>query len=101
MVYAFFHCSKKSAKTILLNARVAKKSFRRYYVLRYLHKHIFVHIDTVFCQNKKNKKKLSLLGASNIQATGNIKACVDIKTTHDHIKPNGIIVCANSAQDCR
>ena len=90
---------KKGAKNILLNARVTKKSFRRYYALRYLYKHIFAHIDTVFCQNKKDKKRLSLLGASNIQVVGNIKACVDIKTTREYKKPSGIIVCASSTHE--
>jgi 3-deoxy-D-manno-octulosonic-acid transferase len=40
LVYAFFNCKKKGAKTLLINARISDKSYKSYKRFRFFYKKI-------------------------------------------------------------
>lgn len=73
MVYAFFICQKKGAKTLLINARISDKSYKSYLRFRFFYKKVFENIDKVFAQSEIDKRRLEELGALNVEVVGNIK----------------------------
>ena len=64
---------KKKIPLILLNARITKKSFRRWNYFPNFSKNIFNKISIALPQNLETKKYLKLLGAKNIKTRGNLK----------------------------
>ena len=64
---------KKKIPLILLNARITKKSFRRWNYFPKFSKNIFNKISIALPQNLETKKYLKLLGAKNIKIVGNLK----------------------------
>ncbi len=97
--YFLFLCAKKKAdKTILLNARISDNSYKSYKKFAFFYKYIFRHIDEVFAQSEKDKKRLEKLGAKNIKVIGNIKAFGDFRITKKIKKPKDckIIVLAST-----
>jgi 3-deoxy-D-manno-octulosonic-acid transferase len=73
--FMLFYIYKQFLKTptILLNARISKKSFNSYKRFKFFYKFIFKNIDLVLAQSKQDKKRLKMLGAKNIKIVGNIK----------------------------
>ncbi len=69
----FKNLHKKNIPLILLNARITKKSFRRWKFLPNFSKKIFEKITLALPQNMESKKYLKLLGTKNIQFVGNLK----------------------------
>ena len=65
--------NKKKIPIILLNARISKKSFKRWNKLKYFSKEIFRKINLCIVSNKESKNYLKLLGAKNIKNIGNLK----------------------------
>lgn len=98
--YLLFSLSKfKGTKTILINARMSDRSFHKYMRIKWLYKEIFKYIDEVYAQSLEDKRRLELLGASNIVVTGNIKLSKLPKVTKDLVKPKGLVLCAASTHD--
>ena len=64
---------KKSIPLILLNARITKKSFRRWSKFSSISKNLFSKFDICLTSNKQSKKFLAILGAKNIKHIGNLK----------------------------
>ena len=64
---------KEKIPLILLNARITKKSFRRWNYFPKFSKNIFNKISIALPQNLEKKKYLKLLGAKNIKTRGNLK----------------------------
>ncbi|STQ86357.1 3-deoxy-D-manno-octulosonic acid transferase [Helicobacter muridarum] len=95
----FFHAKRLGAKTKLINARISKRSFKRYLMLKNFYKHIFLHIDYVLAQSNKDLSRLKLLGANNIHVIGNIKILSTIKPSKLYTKPKRLIVLAASTHD--
>ena len=58
---------------ILLNARITKKSFKKWKYLPNFSKRIFEKITVALPQNSETKKYLKLLGVRNIKVAGNLK----------------------------
>ena len=58
---------------ILLNARITKKSFKKWKYLPNFSKRIFEKITVALPQNLETKKYLKLLGVRNIKIAGNLK----------------------------
>ena len=59
--------------SILLNARITKKSFKRWINLRHFSKSIFSNFDLCLSSNKESIGYLKKLGAKNIKYFGNLK----------------------------
>ena len=68
-------CSTKNRKIklILINARITKKSFKRWRLLKHFSKKIFKKFDVCFSQNTETKARLVKLGATNTKNLGNLK----------------------------
>ena len=64
---------KKSIKRILLNARISKKSFKRWKVLGTFSESLFQIFDFTFPQNNESKTHLKKLKVKNIKHIGNLK----------------------------
>jgi 3-deoxy-D-manno-octulosonic-acid transferase len=63
----------KCIPLVLLNARITRKSFSRWFKFINFSKKIFKNFDICFSSNLKSKKYLKLLGAKNIKTIGNLK----------------------------
>ena len=64
---------KKKIPTILLNARITKKSFKRWAKLKKFAKSIFNRFNLCLSSNKETVSFLKKLGATNIKYFGNLK----------------------------
>jgi len=65
--------SKKKIPLILANARITKKSYKRWVFLLNLAKKIFGKFDLCIASNKETENYLKNLGAKNIKNYGNLK----------------------------
>ena len=95
----FALAKKKGAKSMLINARITKKSFPKYKRFSFLYKEIFKYIDTIYAQTEEDANRLALLGAKNIKICGNLKFASIPKPTKELKKPNGLIVTAGSTHE--
>ena len=66
---------KNYVRTILLNARISKKSFKRWYLIKSFSTKIFKNFNYTYPQNIETKKYLIKLGVKNIKLLGNLKFC--------------------------
>ena len=64
---------KKSISLLLLNARITKKSFKKWRIFRSSAKEIFQKFDMCFPCSLASKKYLQLLGVKKIRYIGNLK----------------------------
>jgi len=69
----FKSLKRRNIPLILLNARITKKSFNRWYKLRNFSESIFNLINFSYPQNKETKNYLKKLGVKNIKILGNLK----------------------------
>ena len=65
--------NKKKIITILLNARISIKSFKRWKKLSFFSKNLFNKFNYTYPQNKETQKHLKKLGVKNIKLIGNLK----------------------------
>jgi 3-deoxy-D-manno-octulosonic-acid transferase len=110
-----FNISKKNIPLLLVNARITKKSFSRWRLLKQSAKKIFEKFDLCLVSNKESEKFLKILGAKNIKNLGNLKFTntktgLNKKLNADFMEkikdrkvwcatsthPNEEIICANS-----
>ena len=68
-----FNIKKKNIPLILLNARITKRSFKKWKKVPKFSKKIFECIDIALAQNNETKKYLKLLGVKKIKLLGNLK----------------------------
>ena len=59
--------------TVLLNARITKKSYNKWFKIKSFSKSIFNNINLCLCSNKESVGFLKKLGAKNIKYFGNLK----------------------------
>ncbi len=64
---------KKRIPLLLLNARITKKSFKRWNMVTNFAKKIFENFDLCVASNKESEEYLKILGAKNIKNFGNLK----------------------------
>ena len=64
---------KRNIPLILLNARITKKSFKRWNKFIFSTKQLFQKFDTCLSSNLESKKFLKILGAKKIKYIGNLK----------------------------
>jgi len=65
--------NKKKIPTILINARITRKSYNRWFKLKNFSKSIFNKFDLCLSSNKETVNYLKKLGAKNIKYFGNLK----------------------------
>ena len=64
---------KNKIPVIILNARITKKSFKRWKIFSHFAKEVFGKISLALPQNIETLKYLKILGVKNIQQAGNLK----------------------------
>ena len=92
----FALAQKRGAKTLLINARMSDRSFPKYQRMGWLYRQIFKHIDEVYAQTKLDKERLEVLGAQNVQVTGNIKLSKLPEVSKKLEKPDVLLLCGAS-----
>ena len=75
--------NKRKIKILLINARMSKKSFKRWFAIRYFGKNILEKFDYIFPQNKETFLYFKKLGIKKIKFLGNLKF---INTHNDKLK---------------
>jgi len=68
-----FYVKKKKIPLLLVNARITKKTFLRWNLLKKFSKKIFEKFDLCLVANKETENYLKILGAKNIKNYGNLK----------------------------
>ena len=63
----------KKIPLVLLNARITKKSFKKWNLINFFSKKIFNKISLSLASSYKSRKYLKKLGARNIKLLGNLK----------------------------
>ncbi len=63
----------KNIPLVLLNARISKKSYKKWSKISFFSKSIFNKFDVCLSQNNETKNYLKKLGAKNIKKLGNLK----------------------------
>ena len=74
--------NKKSISLMLLNARITKKSFKRWKKFVFFSKSMFQKFDICLSSNNESKKYLKFLGAKKIKYIGNLKFSQTEKDEH-------------------
>ena len=64
---------RREIRVVLINARMSKKSFKRWFSFRYFGKHILEKFDYIFPQNKETFLHFKKLGIRKIKFLGNLK----------------------------
>ena len=76
----FFKIKEYKIPLILLNARITKKTFNRWKIVRNFATEVFNSIEVSISSNKETIDYLNYLKAKNIKFFGNIKFCSSINT---------------------
>ena len=69
----FRNLNQKNIPIILINARITKKSYKKWIMLKGFAQNVFSKISLAMPQNYESKKYLNLLGVKNINFKGNLK----------------------------
>ena len=72
---------KRPISLLLLNARITKKSFKKWKIFKYSAKEIFQKFDVCFPSSLESQKYLKFLGAKKIKYIGNLKFTQTEKAT--------------------
>ena len=67
------HLNKKKIPTILLNARITKKTFKRWMLFKSFAKKLFSYFSICYPANQETKKYLKFLNVNKLKFLGNIK----------------------------
>ncbi|RDU70635.1 3-deoxy-D-manno-octulosonic acid transferase [Helicobacter aurati] len=92
----FYYAKKTNAHTKLVNARISRRSFKRYLQLKTFYRSLFFYVDSILAQSARDAARLQRLCAKNINVIGNIKILTPIQPTALYIKPKRLIVLAAS-----
>ena len=68
-----FNLKNRNTPLILLNARITKKTYKKWKKISFFSKSIFNKFDICLAQNNETKNYLKKLGAKNIKKLGNLK----------------------------
>ncbi len=98
--YLLFDLAKRrGARTFLINARISDRSWDSYRRFAWFYRRIFSRIDRVFAQSEKDRERLELLGARNVEVLGNLKLASIPGAGRRLPKPRGLLVCAASTHE--
>ena len=73
-----FNLKKRKIPSILINARITKKTFKKWMLISNFAKDIFCNFDLCLASNAETKEFLKQLNAKNIKYFGNIKLAASI-----------------------
>ncbi len=94
---------KRKIKFVLINARMSKKSFKRWFSIRYFGKSIFEKFDYIFPQNRETLLYFKKLGVRKIKFLGNLKFISSENNERKSLKKqyfrNKKILCSASTHD--
>ena len=79
--------NKKNVPLLLLNARLTKKSFNKWYKYKFFSKSIFKLITKAYPQNLETNKFLKKLGVKKIKYIGNLKFSENYNDKRNEITP--------------
>ena len=82
-----FQIKKKKIPLLLINARITKKTFNRWMLLKNFAKNIFEKFDLCIASNKETENYLAILGATNIKNYGNLKFSNSERTEDNKLDP--------------
>ena len=80
--------NKKNVPLLLLNARLTKKSFNKWYKYKFFSKSIFRLITKAYPQNLETNKFLKKLGVKKIKYIGNLKFSENYNDKRNEITPS-------------
>ena len=80
--------NKKNVPLLLLNARLTKKSFNKWYKYKFFSKSIFKLITKAYPQNLETNKFLKKLGVKKIKYIGNLKFSENYNDKRNEITPS-------------
>ncbi|WP_267523799.1 glycosyltransferase N-terminal domain-containing protein [Campylobacter sp. MG1] len=83
-------------QTILLNARIKKNSFKKYYKFRFFYNEIFKNFDFIIAQSYQDYKRLQMLGGENIEVFTNIKLLTNFTPNKKLQKNKEIVLIAST-----
>ena len=87
----------RGSRVILINARISDRSFKRYLKFVFLYRYLFKFVDQIYAQSEIDKRRLEILGGSNIKVVGNIKSAFLPSVNKIYNKPKErVIVIASS-----
>ena len=93
----------RKIKTLLLNARISKKSYQRWRYLKEFEINIFKNFDYIFPQNKETMNYLKYFRLNNLKMLGNLKFSESKKKTNYTNLPKNFhkrkILCAASTHN--
>ncbi len=94
---------KRKIRVILINARMSKRSFKKWFFFKYFGKNILEKFDYIFPQNKETFLFFKKLGINKLKFLGNLKF---ISTRNDKLKEvnkkyfkNRTVLCSASTHD--
>ena len=73
---------------MLVNARITKKSFYRWRLIKNYSKKIFEKIDLCIASDKQSENYLKILGSKNVKNFGNLKFAKLQSDVDDKLNPN-------------
>ena len=82
----FFKIKKEGLPLVLLNARLTKKTFKRWKILKSFASEIFSSIKLSICSNKETLNYLNYFNGKNIKYFGNIKYCSTLQNIYSRNK---------------
>ena len=94
---------RREIKTVLINARMSEKSFKRWSALKYFGKDILLKFNYIFPQNKETLLYFKKLGVKKLKFLGNLKFASfdndEIKEVNKRYFKNRKILCSASTHD--
>tara|TARA_B100001123_G_scaffold253031_1_gene282324 strand:- start:1116 stop:2381 length:1266 start_codon:yes stop_codon:yes gene_type:complete len=80
-----FEINKKKIPLLLINARITKKTFNRWKLMKGFAKKIFEKFDLCIASNKESENFLKILGAKKVKNYGNLKFSQAKKNTNTEL----------------
>ena len=94
---------RRKIKTVLINARMSEKSFKRWSALKHFGKDILLKFNYIFPQNKETFLYFKKLGVKKLKFLGNLKFASfdndEIKEVNKRYFKNRKILCSASTHD--
>ena len=94
---------RREIKIVLINARMSKKSFKRWFSLKYFGKNILLKFNYIFPQNKETFLYFKKLGVKKLKFLGNLKFTSfdndEIKEVNKQQFKNRRILCSASTHN--
>ena len=75
----FFKIKENNLPLVLLNARLSKKTFKRWKIIKTFASEILSSIKVSICSNKETKDHLMYFNLKNVKYYGNIKYCSNLR----------------------